>query len=598
MAEDMICRTRRLAAHSLLQYNGSHHERKGAQPVRAKTGMRWRIPSTLLALAFLMAGCAATPTAVPTETPPPTYTPTPTSTPVVPIAAYTPTPVPEIDTPAWFDDAILYEIFVRSFFDSDADGIGDLAGITASLDHLEDLGATAIWLMPIHPSPSYHGYDVTDYFDINPDYGTLDDMYALIDAAHGQGLHIVIDLVVNHMSNEHPIFQDAYANPSSEYAGWFLWNDEYHTSYEAFGGYKHMPKLNHDNPEVLAYVLEIARFWMDPDGNGDPSDGVDGFRADVAKEVPLETWQVLRDEMRTLNPGSFLLGEVWEGNAQKLIPWYAEAFDALFDFPLYHALAGDHDVSGDGVLAGAQEPDFLNAVIVGEDRLFPPGYQVVRFTNNHDTNRVMSDVLDDPARAQTAATLLLTLPGTPMIYYGEAFGMRGEKGNGTPYWDEYRREPMDWFSAEEGEGMAIWFRPGDRFNAPLDGISVEEQDGVVASLLEHYQALAELRHAHPALRSGAFGKVTVGEAKGVYAYTRHAPPSDAGPEEWFLVILNFSGETRQPALGLNLAYEGPFTAVDALTGKTWPDLPAGEPYRLELAPTSGSVLQLSPGGSQ
>ena len=140
-------------------------------------------------------------------------------------------------------------------------------------------------------------------------------------------------------------------------------------------------------------------------------------------------------------------------------------------------------------LAGSQEPDFLNAVIVGEDRLFPPGYQVVRFTNNHDTNRVMSDVLNDPARAETAATLLLTLPGTPMIYYGEAFGMRGEKGDGTPYWDEYRREPMDWFSAEEGEGKTTWFRPGDRFNAPFDGISVEEQEGVAASLLDHYRAL-------------------------------------------------------------------------------------------------------------
>jgi glycosidase len=525
---------------------------------------------------------------------------------------YTPTPAPEIDTPAWFDEAILYEIFLRSFYDSDGDGIGDLAGIAANLDHLEDLGATAVWLMPIHPSPSYHGYDVTDYFDINPDYGTLDDMYALIDAARERDIHIIMDLVVNHMSKEHPIFQDAYANPDSEYADWFLWTDDYHTAYEAFGGYKHMPKLNHENPEVLAYVpklnhenpevlayvLEIARFWMDPDGDGDPSDGVDGFRADVAKEVPLETWQALRDEMRALNPGSFLLGEVWEGNAQKLIPWYAEAFDALFDFPLYHALASDHDVSGDGVLAGAQEPDFLNAVIVGEDRLFPPGYQVVRFTNNHDTNRVMSDVLDDPARAKTAATLLLTLPGTPMIYYGEAFGMRGEKGKGAPYWDEYRREPMDWYSTEEGEGMTTWFKPGDRYNAPYDGISVEEQDGVAASLLDHYRALGELRHAHPALRSGAFGKVTVDEAEGVYAYTRHAPPSDSAPEEWFLIILNFSDEAQQPALGLSLAFQGPFAAVDALTGETWPEVPAGEAYRIELAPRSGSVLQLSPEGSQ
>jgi hypothetical protein len=117
-------------------------------------------------------------------------------------------------------------------------------------------------------------------------------------------------------------------------------------------------------------------------------------------------------------------------------------------------------------------------------------------------------------------------------------------------------------------------------------------------LLEHYQALGKLRHAHRALHSGAFGKVEVDEAAGVYAFTRHTPPSDLSPEEWFLVIVNFSDETQQPALGLSLAFEGPFAAVDALTGESWLDVPAGEPYRPELSPKSGVVLQLSPRGSQ
>ena len=475
-------------------------------------------------LVFLLTACAPIPTLAPapaaTSIPAllPTPIPTGTTRPTTELEVmYTPTPQPLVDSPAWAQDAVLYEVFVRSFYDSDGDGIGDIAGLTANLDYLEQLGAGAIWLMPIHPSPSYHGYDVVDYFAVNPDYGTQGDMIALVDAAHERGIRVIMDFVVNHVSKEHPFFQDALGNPGSKYSDWFLWTNEDHTSYEAFGGFEHMPKLNHGNPDVVAYVVQIARFWMDLDGDGDYTDGVDGFRADVAKEVPLTTWQALRREGRKLNPDLFLLGEAWDGNAQHLVKWYDDAFDALFDFPLYHTLAGDQDQSEDSVLAGEKEPDFLNAIIIGEDKLFPSGYQVVRFVNNHDTNRVMSDVGEEWARAHTAATLNLTLPGMPMIYYGEAFGMRGEKGRGTPYWDEYRREPMDWYAAEEGEGMTTWFKPPDRYNAPHDQISVEEQASLSGTLLGHYRALTRVRNDHPALQTGAFGRVQVSEADGVYA---------------------------------------------------------------------------------
>ncbi len=206
-----------------------------------KQGYRLLLTSLLAILLLSACGPSASPTLPPTEEPLPTHTATTAPTtlpPTVPVPAYTPTPEPEIDAPAWFDDAILYEIFVRSFVDDDGDGIGDLAGLTTELDYLQELGATAVWLMPIHPSPSYHGYDVTDYFDVNPDYGTLEDMVAFVDAAHERGIRVIMDMVVNHMSNEHPIFQDAYGNPDSEYADWFLWTNESHTAYEAFGGFQ------------------------------------------------------------------------------------------------------------------------------------------------------------------------------------------------------------------------------------------------------------------------------------------------------------------------------------------------------------------------
>lgn len=559
--------------------------------------LRMRSLSLFLALSFLLSACQSG--SKPTLTPlPPTRTSRPTATVAIPTPTelapdYTPTPQPQVDAPDWFANAVLYEIFVRSFCDSDGDGTGDLAGVTAQLDYLAELGVTAIWLMPIHPSPSYHGYDVLDYFEVNPDYGTLAGMVALVDAAHERGIRVIVDLVVNHTSDEHPIFQDAWGNPSSDYADWFLWSNDDHTAYQSFGGFKHMPKLNHATPEVLDYVLQIARFWLDLDGDGDYTDGVDGFRCDVAREVPLATWQALRDEMRRLNPDSFLLGEVWVRGVPDLVPWYDDAFDALFAYPFYHDIAASHDQSLDSLLAGVRGPDVLDITLVGEEKLLPPGYQIVRFLNNHDNNRVMSEVGLDWARARLAATFYLTLPGTPMIYYGEEIGMPGEKGGGTPYWDEYRREPMDWYAAEAGPDMSAWFQPPDRYNAPDDGISVEEQDQPADSLLNHYRALTTLRGAHPALRSGAFGRVSVEGGQGVYAYTRHLPSTDGTPEELFLVALNFSGEAQSAALDLDPAYGGPFTAVDALSGESWPPVPAEEPYQVELPPASGVILQLS-----
>ena len=286
------------------------------------------------------------------------------------------------------------------------------------------------------------------------------------------------------------------------------------------------------------------------------------------------------------------MGEVWERNVQNMARWYDDAFDALFDYPLYHTMANDHDRNLDSMLSGSQAPSLVNVTLIGEENLFPAGYQMVRFLNNHDNNRVMSEVGMDWERARTAATLYLALPGTPMIYYGEEIGMPGAKGDGTPYWDEYRREPMDWYEAQTGTGMTTWFRPQDSYNAPDDGISVEAQEGAADSLLAHYRALTTLRQAHPALRSGAFGKVTVARAQGVYAFTRHAPPTEDRPEEWFLVVLNFSDEPQSARLELTLAYPGPFRVTDALRGDAWPEMEAGKRYSVELEATSSVVLQL------
>ena len=205
--------------------------------------------------------------------------------------------ISSISTDPWWDDAVFYEIFVRSFYDSDGDGIGDLRGIIEKLDYLNDgnpnttndLGVTGLWLMPIFPSPSYHGYDVTDYRDINPDYGTMADFRALVEAAHARGIKVIIDFVGNHTSDQHPWFQSSAANTAKR--DWYLWNtfkpdyrgpwgqEVWHERnnnyyYGIFWG--GMPDLNYNTPAVTNEIKDIVRYWYN-------DIGVDGFRIDAVK---------------------------------------------------------------------------------------------------------------------------------------------------------------------------------------------------------------------------------------------------------------------------------------------------------------------------
>ncbi len=442
---------------------------------------------------------------------------------------------------AWFDDGIMYEVFVRSFRDSNGDGIGDLQGVMESLDYLQSLGVQTIWLMPIHPSPSYHGYDVTDYYDINPDYGTVDDLVALIEEVHNRDMYIIMDYVANHTSDQHPFFISAFANPDSEFSYFHTWLNDEHTQYNSFAGFGHMPEINYDSQEARDYMLDVAQYWMDPNGDGNTSDGFDGFRCDVAIGPPLDFWAELRTVMRETNPEAVLLAEAWlRGNGLNALQPFLEgdSFNAAFDFPAFHSLVADHDVNGDGTVSGASTGEFLEIGVLGGARLFDPGAHLVRFVNNHDTNRIMSEVEGDQARARAAAVWLMTIPETPMIYYGEEIGMLGIKGTGTLYYDEYRREPMDWYAAEEGPGMTSWFRPDNRYNAPNDGISVEEQEADPTSLLNFYRTLGELHNSTPALRTGDVGRLDISsEGVDLYAMWRGAVDGDK-----VLIIINFQSE--------------------------------------------------------
>ncbi len=534
-----------------------------------------------LALALLLTACSVASLAP--ATPTPLASPSPTSPTILadPRAAAIP-----YETPDWFSEAVVYEVFVRSFADSNGDGVGDLDGLTARLDYIVELGVNTLWLMPIHPSPSAHGYDVSDYFEVNPDYGTLTDLQELVQAAHARGLRVLLDFVSSHLSREHPYFRDAYGNPASPYSDWFLWTNAQHTSYGSFDGEGAMPRFNHRNPQVVDFLRQVMLFWLDLDADGDSRDGVDGFRVDNVTFPPAGVFRSLRQSVKKTNPEAVLLGEAWVTDASRLSRRFEDEFDALFDFPLYAVLQGSPDVNGEGLLGGATHPVLASRVLQLEASLFPPHAQALRFLSNHDTNRIASEVRLDPARQRLAAALLASLPGPVMIYYGEEIGMLGEKG-GPPAWDNYRREPMDWYASQEGPGQTTWFRPPDRWNHPFDGISVEEQETEPGSLLHFYRKMLQLRREHPALREGTIEVLALqSSVRGAWAFRRSLG------NETIVAVFNFSSMPADVSIeGVPAAGSG---LIDLISGARFPGPQESGPYTLTLPPASAALLTAAP----
>jgi glycosidase len=435
----------------------------------------------------------------------------------------------------WWNDRVFYEIFVRSFKDSDGDGIGDLQGVISMLDYLNDgdpetttdLGITGIWLMPVAASPSYHGYDVTDYESINPDYGTLEDFDQLIDEAHARGIAVIVDLVVNHTSSQHPWFEaSAAGNPA--FADWYIWADEnpgyrgpenqvvWHNRngrwyYGLF--WSEMPDLNYENPVVTQAMFDIAEAWL-------TDFRVDGFRLDAIKHIVEEgreqentagtyAWlQAFNNYVKAFAPDALLVGEAWTNSFDASNYVTSGAVDLVFEFDLANAMVHSaRQGNADGVRS------LQNRMLT----LYPPG-QYAAFLTNHDQNRSFGEVRGNHRRGQigpalTAASLLLTGPGVPFIYYGEEIGMTGNKP------DERIRTPMQWDATPETAGFTTgtpWQPLSEGF---IEGVSVDEQTDNPDSLLSHYRNLVHLRNAHPALRTGSFIPVSTGSRR-LYAFLR------------------------------------------------------------------------------
>ncbi len=430
----------------------------------------------------------------------------------------------------WAEGAVFYEVFVRSFSDSDGDGKGDLDGLISKLDYVndgnpsttDDLGVDALWLMPVFRSPSYHGYDTTDYEEINPDYGTNAGFARLLAEAHRRGIRIILDLVVNHTSSAHPWFEESSSSPASARRDWYVWspvnpgwtqpwgpNPSWHLKNGAYYYglfWSGMPDVNWRNAAVRAEMQRIARFWLDR--------GVDGFRLDATRHLvetgpgpgqsdAPETHAVLKELstfVRTVRPEALLVGENWTDTAT-IATYYGSAQtiaggDELpmnFDFPLADAIVA-------GVRSG--ESAGIAAKLAEVASLYPPGAKDAPFLTNHDQVRLATQLSRSAPKMRNAAAILLTLPGAPFLYYGEEIGLE----NGTTNDDEAKRTPMPW-DATPGGGFTTgtpWFPFAPGRDAANVALETRDSD----SLLSRYRDLIRVRHSSIALAKGGIEVLT------------------------------------------------------------------------------------------
>jgi glycosidase len=452
--------------------------------------------------------------------------------------------VPDLATP-WWRSGVCYEVFVRSFADADGDGVGDLRGLISRLDYINDgkgaagnsLGANCIWLMPIDKSMSYHGYDVVDYYHVDPRYGTDDDFRNLVTEAHKRGIHVIVDFVPNHTGSQNPWFQAALRDPGSPYRDWYRWSktlpvqkgpwgqeawhkspvrDEYY-----YGVFWHeMPDLNYKNPAVRAEMQKVLTYWL-------KDMHVDGFRFDAIPYLVEEgdqlqhsrgTHDVLRQLGNTIRAGapeSFSVGEMSDESPEVMATYYPDQLDSYFAFGVARA-----------TMQAAQTDDargFFTAVAQANAK-FPSG-RWSPFLTNHDQPRVMT-VLGDAAKARVAASAMLMLPGMPFVYYGEEIGMVGPKP------DELIRTPMQW-SDEANAGFTTG-KPWEPLQPDWRTKNVAAQDSSSRSLLNHYRKLIQLRNANPALNRGQLTLVGTQDTTGtIVTWLR------SWGDEAFLIVVNF-----------------------------------------------------------
>ena len=407
-----------------------------------------------------------------------------------------------------------YEIFVYSFCDSDGDGIGDLQGVISKLDYLQELGIQGIWFMPIHPSTSYHKYNVSDYYDIDPQYGTMADFEELLAECEKRDIHVIIDLVVNHTGSEHMWFKEAVsylqnlpagAEPSAEeckYLDYYFFSREEGKGSRPVEGTdwyyagmfdSTMPDVNRGNEATREEIKNIMQFWIDK--------GVAGFRLDAAKEfysgsvsknVEVLSW--IQETATSLKPDCYLVAEVWE-NFNQITAYYESGITSIFNFAF-----GNADGKITKVLQGAGNESVVTTYATALEKADTayrgknPDYIDAPFLSNHDVGRIAGFAGRDENKMKMAAAMNLFMGGSAFIYYGEEIGMPGS-GN-----DPSKRAPMYW-NAARNDGTT---NPPPECELPAEYAlgSLEEQVNDDSSLYNYYRQVIAIRNALPQIARG------------------------------------------------------------------------------------------------
>jgi alpha-glucosidase len=529
----------------------------------------------------------------------------------------------------WWQKGIIYQIYPRSYQDTDNDGVGDLRGIIRRLDYISSLNVDAIWLSPIYPSPMHDfGYDVADYTGVHPMFGSVADFDRLLEETHRRGMKLILDLVPNHSSDEHPWFLESRSSRDNPRRDWYIWRDPASDGgppnnwLSFFGGpawtydenteqyYLHQfvtqqPELNYRNPEVLAAMLDVLRFWL--------GKGVDGFRVDVIwlmlkddqfrDEPPNPDWDGINPhrslqhiytanlpgvhdlirQMRTVldeYDERMMVGEIYLPNAE-LVRYYGVSLNEChlpFNFQLIDTV---------------WDASTVRRAVDAYDAILPQGAWPNWVLGNHDRHRVATRV--GQSQARVANTLLLTLRGTPTTYYGEEIGMENvpipaEFVQDPPAVNQPEiadvagrdpeRTPMQWDGSPNAgfapEGIRTWLPVASDFAER----NVAAQNRDPSSMLQLYRALTRLRSSEPALHAGAYSSVESG-SETVFAYLRVAPDGHR-----FLIVLNFGADSHL----LDLSHVGEQAEIAIATDMVRTGaVNLGE---LALRPNEGLVLRL------
>ena len=464
------------------------------------------------------------------------------------------------NTASWAEKSVFYQVFVRSFYDSNNDGIGDFNGVCEKLDYIKDLGANAIWLMPINKCETYHGYDMVDYYNVQSEYGTMEDLENLVKECHKRDMKIIMDLVINHTSYHHPWFLEAMNDKDSPCHDRYIFvtdKDKEFNVRKAVNGERfyavfsdHMPDLNYRNETVQEEMLKVADFYLDK--------GMDGFRLDAAKfidedmSITHDWWKKFTKHVQKKNPQAFIVGENWITKLDEISEFYGD-MNSSFNFNLcdtIQRMAQGQIVDIASRVNSMREKYIEVANSEGSANNYPIDSTMI---NNHDMDRIASVLRGNKERTKMAATMLYTLPGTPFIYYGEELGQLGR----SP--DPNRREPFDWYASMDGDGMTKMNRrdfTNMTYTKANDGISLEEEINDSNSIYNHYKKLIKIRRDNDFLFTGVCENINCKDF-GMYRYKTY----NEDKSEFIETVLNLGKKTFKITLD--------YSCVDLLTGNEY-----------------------------